>query len=142
VADDIPTILVLEDDKLQRFTLRLLLTKIGRLIEFDKGRDALAFALENQLDLAVIDNRLVGQDMTGLDFIREMRKVDDALRIILRTGADLGEIKESDVSPKEFRHCVKSRMEPRVFQSFAISDIAETRRRRAAAQAVDRARTE
>jgi CheY-like chemotaxis protein len=128
-----PKILVLDDDSNQLVGLRIQLRGLGDLIEFTSVEKALAFAIENPMDAAVVDQQLTGQTMTGLDFIREIRKCDPALKVILRTGSDLFELPKSGVQPCEYSHFVKGRMSTEDLRELTLEVIAATMEHRAKA---------
>jgi len=86
-----PTILLLEDYQDSRQMLKLLLEEIGyRVLPAAEGKEALAAARTNQIDLVLTDFNL--PDMTGPTVVRYLRKLGDGLAqvpIIMLTAIDV-----------------------------------------------------
>lgn len=79
-----PTILVVDDDKLIRWSLTERLTQDGyRLLEAETASEALARQREG-LDLVLPDYRLPDGD--GLAVLKKMKEVDPDTLVILLTG--------------------------------------------------------
>jgi len=85
-------ILVLDDEAVQRMTVRLQLRGLGECIDFDDPREALAYLSGTKVHAAVVDVRMSGLDVDGLWFLRELRAVDQDLPVVLRTGEDGQEV--------------------------------------------------
>lgn len=79
------TILVIDDREEALISLRALLEREGhRIVTAQSGTQALALFSECAVDLVVVDYLM--PRMTGIEFIREVRRQDPLVRIILHTG--------------------------------------------------------
>ncbi len=79
------TILLVEDEKLIRWSLANRLTKEGfRVVEVDKGGDALRALDEQEVDLLLLDYRL--PDMDGLQVLRSLGQRFRDLPVIMMTA--------------------------------------------------------
>ena len=79
------TVLLVEDEKLIRWSLANRLTKEGfRVLESDKGAGALKALEETQVDLLLLDYRL--PDMDGIQVLREVGKRFRDLPVIMMTA--------------------------------------------------------
>jgi CheY-like chemotaxis protein len=81
----IPTILIIDDDKLVRETTKILLRAKG----FDvavaaNGKDGIAAIEGGMIDLAIVD--LFMPDMDGLQVVEAVRRINPALPIIVASG--------------------------------------------------------
>jgi DNA-binding NtrC family response regulator len=80
-----PAVLVVDDEKLIRWTLQQCLASEGyRVIEADSGDDALRLARDETPDLMILDLRLPGTD--GMTVLREVRDFEPDLPIIIMTA--------------------------------------------------------
>jgi len=79
------TILIVEDEKLIRWSLRNRLQKEGYgVIDVDRGEDALAALEEKEIDLVLLDYRL--PDMDGLQILRNISSRLEELPVIMMTA--------------------------------------------------------
>lgn len=84
-AEAKPAVLVVDDDVRSLAAVTRLLTRAGYDTEFSESAvEALRFIAERQFDLVLTDIRMPGMD--GLAFLREIRKTDPELPVILLTG--------------------------------------------------------
>lgn len=84
-AEEIPTLLVVDDD--ETFRNRLVRAFEARGFEVRaaaNGDEALAFAREESPELAVVDLRMPGG--WGLDVVRELKAIDPATNVVVLTG--------------------------------------------------------
>ena len=80
-----PAVLVVDDDVRSLAAITRLLTRAGYDTEFSESAvEAQKFIAERQFDLVLTDIRMPGMD--GLAFLREIRKTDPELPVILLTG--------------------------------------------------------
>ena len=138
-----PTILLLDDERLQLMTMRSQLRGMGRLVEFTGCQAALDFARANPIDAAVVDIRMPGQPMDGLAFLRQLRSFDADVSVIIRTADQSDRIADGAIETRALRRFIKSRTTLEEFHRFALAAIAETRARRhqaAAARESDESR--
>jgi len=85
VTDARERILILEDEKLLRMTLRKRLEDEGyRVFEAESGQAALDLIAEDEPDLLLLDYRL--PDMTGIDVLRQVREMHLDTSAILLTA--------------------------------------------------------
>ena len=85
MARTFPTILVVEDDDVFRGVLDRALTARG--YDVDGAADAataIARATDDSPEMAVVDLRL--PDASGLDVVRELKRIDPATAIVVLTG--------------------------------------------------------
>jgi DNA-binding NtrC family response regulator len=90
VTDIREKILILEDEKLLRMTLRKRLEDEGyRVLEADHGQAALDLIREDEPDLLLLDYKL--PDMTGIDVLRQVREMHlDTSAILLTAFSSIG----------------------------------------------------
>jgi DNA-binding NtrC family response regulator len=80
-----PAVLVVDDEKLIRWTLQQCLASEGyRVMEADSGDDALRLARDESPDLMILDLRLPGTD--GMTVLREVRDLEPDLPVIIMTA--------------------------------------------------------
>ena len=78
-------ILLVEDEKLIRWSLANRLTKDGyQVLEADNGLEALRLAVEQELDVVLLDYRLPGVD--GLEVLRRLGESNKDLPVIMMTA--------------------------------------------------------
>jgi two-component system response regulator AtoC len=79
-----PTVLVVDDEQLLRWSLRARLDQAGyRVLEAETGEDALRHVGEG-VDLVLLDYRL--PDADGLDLLKKIKKTDPDTLVILMTA--------------------------------------------------------
>jgi DNA-binding NtrC family response regulator len=84
-VSELPVVLVVDDEENIRFAVRGYLERRKlAVLEADSVSSARRLASERAPDAAVIDWRL--PDGTGLDLLRELRKLDEHLPVIVLTG--------------------------------------------------------
>lgn len=89
-------ILVIEDDKLMRGLLRLVLEHSGyNVVQAENGRDGVKFYRQNPTDLVITDLIMPGQE--GLETIRELKREFPEVNIIAISGGGFNE-------PGEYLH--------------------------------------
>jgi two-component system, chemotaxis family, chemotaxis protein CheY len=88
VSDELNTsVLLADDDEAVRRLLRSVLEGSGlKVLEAGNGTEALALARTSEFGIAIVD--LVMPDKDGLETIRELRRLQPAVRIIAISGAD------------------------------------------------------
>ena len=78
-------ILIVDDDKNLRASLRRNLTRLGyEIIEAENGREAISLYLESSVDVVITDILMPEKD--GLELIRELKKTFEDAKIIAITG--------------------------------------------------------
>jgi DNA-binding NarL/FixJ family response regulator len=79
------TILVVDDDKHVRTTLKMWLSHGGmNTLTAANGRDAVRMVAENRVDAALLDFRIDKED--GIGIAKRLKEVDDEIKIIILTG--------------------------------------------------------
>lgn len=79
-----PTILVIDDERGPRESLRFLLKDEYRVLCADTVEHGIQLVHEQSPDTVIMDIRMPGRD--GLDGLREIRKLDSNLAVIMLTG--------------------------------------------------------
>jgi len=82
--DTHPTILVIDDERGPRESLRFLLKDEYRVLCADTVERGMQLVHEQSPDTVIMDIRMPGRD--GLDGLREIRKLDSKLAVIMLTG--------------------------------------------------------
>jgi len=84
-----PHVLVVDDDAGIRETMSDILGLEGyRVATASGGREAVALCAKQHYDFALLDIRM--PDMNGVETLREIKRVDPAVRAIMITGYDVG----------------------------------------------------
>ena len=125
-----PVILILEDERAQILTLRSQLAGLGRLVEFMSPLPALEYARHNRCDAAIVDVRMPGSDMDGLDFLRALRGFDKDLAIIIRTASESDSIVDGAIEFRAIKRAVKSKTTLVELRNSTQEAIRETREKR------------
>ncbi len=85
------TILVVDDEKLIRWTLKQELTKVGfNIVEAESAKDATRFLEEQEPDLMILDQLL--PDGTGIDILNNIKQMNVAVPIIMLTAVDRSDV--------------------------------------------------
>ncbi len=122
-STEMKTILVVDDDPESRMTYSEILSDSGyRVIAREDGASALSAAHEvSDIDLVIADYQM--PDMSGIDLIRDLRKVLPFAQMIMLTGhgnieiylrsRDLGvfEFVSKPVRKREFERIVRAAMD-------------------------------
>lgn len=78
-------ILIIDDEEVVRFTVRKLLEKHDHeVVEARTGIEGVSLFQANEIDLVVTD--IIMPDKEGLETIREIRSLDDKVKIIAVSG--------------------------------------------------------
>ena len=86
--EDVPTILVVDDNPGVRLVLRRLLGREGRVLDAACAEDALALLEENAFDVVVSDYRMPG--MNGVELMQAVRRrLPDAARVLISANCDM-----------------------------------------------------
>jgi DNA-binding NarL/FixJ family response regulator len=125
-----PTVLILDDERLQLLTVRTQLRSVGTLVEFTEASKALLYATSTALDAVVVDIRLTGQTMDGLEFMRALRLIDPDVSFIVRTADESEEVIDGAMELRAMRRFIKSRASSSELRRCALAAIAETAARR------------
>ena len=90
---NVPNILLVEDDDQLRGILKLLLSSVGyEVSEATNGTRVCDMHRQQRFDLVITD--LVMPDTEGLTVIRELRRIDQDVRIIAMSGGRQGKGEE------------------------------------------------
>lgn len=80
-----PKVLIVDDEERFRATMHKLLSVRGlEVAEAGSGKEALEVLTENPYDVAVVDVRM--PEMSGVDLLAEMKKIDPQIEVIILTG--------------------------------------------------------
>ena len=79
-----PVLLIVDDEDGPRESLRFVFKDRVQCVTVNCGRDGIAYAKSNPVDVAILDIRM--QDMTGVDVLRELKAHDPSIECILLTG--------------------------------------------------------
>jgi len=84
-----PTVLIVDDDAGIRETMSDILTLEGyNVVTASGGHEAVQLCTKQHFDFALLDIRM--PDMNGVETLREIKRVDPAVRAIMITGYDVG----------------------------------------------------
>jgi DNA-binding NtrC family response regulator len=78
------SILIVDDEQGVRESLRMILKFSYRVYLSPSGEEALNFIRENKIDLILLDLRMPG--LSGLDTLREIRKIGEDIDVIIVTA--------------------------------------------------------
>jgi len=82
-----PVVLVVDDDRLMRLTLRHKLTREGYRVDVaETGSQAIDRLCRFSYDLVLTDLRL--PDVSGIEVVRNARRIDPSTPVILLTGSE------------------------------------------------------
>ncbi len=86
-----PKVLVVDDDPGIRETMLDILSLEGYEVEVaDSGERAVELSSKGRFDFALLDIRMPG--MNGVQTLRALKRLDSAIRVIMITGFDEGEL--------------------------------------------------
>ena len=86
-----PKVLVVDDDPGIRETMLDILSLEGYEVEVaDSGERAVELSSKGRYDFALLDIRMPG--MNGVQTLRALKRLDSAIRVIMITGFDEGEL--------------------------------------------------
>lgn len=86
-----PKVLVVDDDPGIRETMLDILSLEGYEVEVAEcGERAVELSSRGRYDFALLDIRMPGMD--GVQTLRELKRIDDAVRVIMITGFDEGDL--------------------------------------------------
>ncbi len=126
------TVLVVDDDKHVRTTLKMWLSHGGmNTLTAANGRDAVRMVSENQVDAALLDFRINEED--GIGIARKLKEVDDELKIIILTGYPSYESAVQAMKFGAFDYLSKGAPNEKIF-SVVRKAITERERERAVKQ--------
>lgn len=83
-ADPRPTLLICDDEEGPRQSLRIVFKKDYRVLVASSGDEAIALAQTEPIDVAVLD--ILMQGMSGVDVLRELKKRDPAIEVVMLTA--------------------------------------------------------
>ena len=95
------------DDVLDACVLvKKILMKKGHEVEtFTEEEDALRYAKDNKVDLAILDIKL--KKLSGIEVLEELKKIDPQIRVIMLTGYPTIETARQALSLGAVEYCVK-----------------------------------
>lgn len=116
-------ILVVDDDRAVRATLKVLLERIGhQVLTAEDGRRGLNSIVSEQFDLVIID--IFMPEMDGFETIRMVRKAKPAIPIVVMSGAATAAASSPDfLSMATKLGAVRSLQKP--FNPTALHDAVE-----------------
>ena len=77
-------LLIVDDELGPRESLKMILKPYYNIFTAENGTEALKVIANNEIDIATIDYKMPG--MTGTELLREIRKENDDMAVILITG--------------------------------------------------------
>lgn len=81
-------ILIIDDDKDYRETLRLILVDAGHeIMEAAYGTEAVELLAQNNVELVIVD--IIMREQEGTDLIKDLNKVSPELKVIAITGGGI-----------------------------------------------------
>lgn len=83
-ADDRPTLLICDDEEGPRQSLRIVFKSDYRVLVASSGDEAIELAKKEPIDVAVLDILMHG--MSGVDVLRELKKRDPAIEVVMLTA--------------------------------------------------------
>lgn len=83
-ADDRPTLLICDDEEGPRQSLRIVFKSDYRVLVASSGDEAIELAKKEPIDVAVLDILMHG--MSGVDVLRELKKRDAAIEVVMLTA--------------------------------------------------------
>lgn len=99
-------ILALDDVLDACVMIKKILGKKGHDVEtFTEEEEALMYAKNNKVDLAILDIKL--KKLTGLEVLEELRKADPDIKVIMLTGYPTIESARQALSLGAVEYCVK-----------------------------------
>jgi DNA-binding NtrC family response regulator len=99
-------ILALDDVVDAAVLVQRILSKKGHEVAvFTEEEDALAYARQHKVDLAILDIKL--KKMSGIEILEELKKVDPAIRAIMLTGYPTIETARLALQLGASEYCVK-----------------------------------
>lgn len=127
----LPTILILDDERPQLLTLRAQLANLGKIADFEDPLAALQFSRTHTCDVAIVDIRMPHAPFDGVEFTRRLREIDRHVSVIFRTADESQEIADHAIDLRASKRAIKSRTglrEMRAIVTAAIQDTADRRR--------------
>jgi DNA-binding NtrC family response regulator len=99
-------ILVLDDVLDAVVLIRKILTKQGHTVHtFTEEEEAIAFAGDNHIDLAILDIKL--KKMSGIQVLEQLKKVSPSMKVIMLTGYPTIETAREAIELGAGEYCVK-----------------------------------
>jgi len=99
-------ILVLDDVLDAVILIRKILTKKGHTVHtFTEEEEAIGFAGDNHIDLAILDIKL--KKMSGIQVLEQMKKVSPGMKVIMLTGYPTIETAREAIELGAGEYCVK-----------------------------------
>ena len=99
-------IIALDDVQDAGILIKKILTKKGHTVHaFTEEEDAINFAKENKIDLAILDIKL--KKMSGIEVLEQLKKIVPEMRAIMLTGYPTVETAREAISLGANEYCVK-----------------------------------
>ena len=83
-TDNRPTLLICDDEDGPRQSLRIVFKNEYRVLVASSGHEALGIARNESIDVAILD--ILMQGMNGVEVLRELKRSDPAVEIIMLTA--------------------------------------------------------
>ncbi|MFW5791702.1 MAG: response regulator [Desulfohalobiaceae bacterium] len=100
------TVIVLDDVQDAATLVKRILERKGHAVTaFTEEEEALDFAGQNPVDLAILDIKL--KKMTGIDVLEELKKVSPEIKVIMLTGYPTLETARRSLELGAEEYCVK-----------------------------------
>lgn len=81
---NLPNILIIDDEIGPRESLRLILKPNYNIFTAENGNEALKIIQQTKIDVATLDLKMPG--LSGIDTLKEIRKIDSDIMVIIITG--------------------------------------------------------
>jgi len=100
------SILIVDDEIGVRESLRMILKPIYEVHTAADGQEALECIRKEKIDLVTLDLRMPG--LTGIDVLREIKKIDPTIEVLIVTGyPDIENFRQAIVSQGAFDYIIK-----------------------------------
>jgi len=115
-------VLVVDDEKLMRDGLKLILTKLGAEIigEADNGADAVKAYTQHKPDITFLDIEMPGQN--GIDALKEIVNNDPSAFVVMLSATKDMEIADKCIE-QGAKNYVRKGVEPKILEMMLLAQI-------------------
>jgi len=115
VSSDKPVLLIVDDDPGPRESLRIVFKERYECLLANNGQAGIELARQRPVDVAILDIRM--PDLTGIEVLRELKKIDPGIECIMLTGYETVDTARAAV------HYGASEYLNKPFDVFAIREV-------------------